>query len=299
VTHLPEFGWTTVFTQARPDLGPLVGLLLAAGFYVLGVRQLSARGVAWPVGRTIAFLGGGIGVLAVALLSGLAAYDDTLFGAHMIQHMLLQMVAPVFLALGAPVTLALRTLPRRERGWLLALLHSRVARVLTFPLIPWVLFVGSAFALYFSPVYGASLDNDLIHEAVHLHFTAVGCLFFWPMVGIDPVPGRVSHPFRMLLLFATLPFHAFLGIAIMSVTPNGAGLIAADHYVPLRGLHGAVFQQQVAGGALWSSGDLVGLLFIGVVLTQWMRASEREAVREDRRLDRLEQERAATLRSPA
>lgn len=299
MTNLPEFGWTTVFTQARLDLGPLLGLLLAAGCYVLGVRQLSARGIAWPIGRTIAFLGGGIGILAVALLSGLAAYDDTLFGAHMIQHMLLQMVAPVFLALGAPLTLALRTLPRRERGWLLAVLHSRVARVLTFPLIPWVLFVGSAFALYFSPVYGASLDSRLIHELVHVHFLAVGCLFFWPMVGIDPVPGRVSHPFRMLLLFATLPFHAFLGIAIMSVTPTGQGLIAADHYVPLRGLHGAIFQQQVAGGALWSSGDLVGLLFIGVVLTQWMRASEREAVREDRRLDRLEQEQDATLRSPA
>jgi putative copper resistance protein D len=206
----------------------------------------------------------------------------------MIQHMLLTMVAPVFLALGAPVTLALRTLPSRGRSLLLRLLHSRFARVVTFPLIPWLLFVGSPFALYFSSWYPATLDNRGLHELLHLHFVLVGCLFFWPMVGTDPIPGRVAYPFRMLLLFATLPFHAFLGIAIMSVKDNGDGLIAAAHYLPLRGLQGSVFQQQVGGGALWASGDLVGLLFLVVTLTQWMRASEREAAREDRRLDRLE-----------
>jgi putative copper resistance protein D len=202
--------------------------------------------------------------------------------------MLLSMVAPVFLALGAPVTLALRTLPSAGRGRLLALLHSRVVRVLTFPLIPWLLFVGSPFALYFSGWYPATLEHAWLHELLHAHFLAVGCLFFWPLVGIDPVPGRVGHPFRMLMLFATLPFHAFLGVAIMSVKDNGDGLIAASHYLPLRGLQGAVFQQQVGGGALWASGDLVGLLFLAVTLTQWMRASQREADREDRRLDRLE-----------
>jgi putative copper resistance protein D len=186
------------------------------------------------------------------------------------------------------VTLALRTLPARSRGWLLTVLHSRAARLLAFPLIPWLLFVGSPFALYFSGWYPATLDNRLLHELLHAHFLLVGCLFFWPMVGIDPLPGRAGHPFRMLLLAATLPFHAFLGIAIMSVDDRGDGLIAASHYLPLHGLQGSVFQQQVGGGALWASGDLVGVLFLAVVLTQWMRASEREAEREDRRLDRIE-----------
>jgi len=287
---LPEFGWGTVFTQARPELVPLVAILVVAGCYVLGVRQLTARGDAWPMVRSVCFLGGGLGVLAVATLSGLATYDELLFGAHMIQHMLLTMVAPVFLALGAPVTLALRTLPPRWRSLLLRLLHSRFARVITFPAIPWILFVGSPFALYFSGWYVATLDNPALHELLHLHFLLVGCLFFWPMVGTDPIPGRVPYPFRMLMLFATLPFHAFLGIAIMSVKDNGDGLIAAAHYLPLRGLQGSVFQQQVGGGALWASGDLVGLLFLAVTLTQWMKASDREARREDRRLDRLEAE---------
>ncbi len=285
---LPVFGWGVLFSQARPELVPLVAVVVAAGCYLLGVRSLTARGDRWPPGRTVAFVVGGLGTFAVATVSGLAAYDEVLFGAHMVQHMLLTMVASVFLALGAPVTLALRTLPAGGRQALLRLLHSGPVRVLTFPLIPWLLFVGSPFALYFSGWYPATLDSTLLHELLHAHLLLVGCLFFWPLVGVDPVPGRVGHPFRMLMLFATLPFHAFLGIAIMSVKDDGAGLIAAGHYLPLRGLEGAVFQQQVAGGALWASGDLVGLLFLVVTLTQWMRASEREAGREDRRLDRLD-----------
>ena len=286
-SDLPTFGWTTVFTQAELSVPPLVALVLLGGLYAVGVRRLTRRGDHWGTGRPLAFAGGLL-VIAVATLSGLAAYDDDLFGAHMIQHMLLSMVAPILLALGAPVTLALRTLPARGRGWLLGLLHARVVRVLTFPLLPWLLFVGSPFALYLSGWYPATLDSRLLHELLHVHFLLVGCLFFWPLIGVDPVPGRVGHPFRMLMLFATLPFHAFLGIAVMSVKDDGSGLIAASHYLPLHGLQGSVFQQQVGGGALWASGDLVGLLFLVVVLTQWMRASDREAAREDRRLDRLD-----------
>src|SRR5204863_8406519 len=117
-------------------------------------------------------------VLVVALLSGLEAFDTRLFGVHMVQHMLLAMVAPVFLALGAPVTLALRTLPQRPRKALLSLLHSRVVRVLTFPAVPWLLFIGSPFALYFSGWYGATLDSRALHDLMHVHFVLMGCLFF-------------------------------------------------------------------------------------------------------------------------
>ncbi len=284
---LPPFGPAVLITQAGFPLVPTLGVALPGALYLLGVRRLTGRGDSWSVGRTVAFIGG-LGIIALALLSGLAAYDGLLFGAHMVQHMLLSMVATVFLALGAPVTLALRTLPQRPRALLLALLHSRFARLVTFPAIPWVLFVGSPFALYFSGWYPATLDSPLLHDLLHLHFVVVGSLFFWPLLGIDPIPGRVGHPFRMLMLIAALPFHAFLGIAIMSVPPDGSGLIAGPHYLALVGRAEAVFQQQVGGGLLWASGDLVGLLFLVVVLAQWMRASEREAAREDRRLDRLD-----------
>ena len=284
---LEDFGPLSIFSQARPGVLPLLLVLLPAAAYAVGVHRLTARGDRWPVGRSVAFALG-LGTIAVATLSGVAAYDTSLFAVHMVQHMLLSMVATVFLALGAPVTLALRTLPQRPRAALLRLLHSRFAEVVSFPLIPWVLFVASPFALYFSGWYAATLDSTVLHELLHVHFLAVGSLFFWPLLGVDPVPGRSGHPFRMLLVAATLPFHAFLGVAIMSVEPDGRGLLAGEHYLPLHGLAESVFQQQLGGGLLWASGDVVGLLFLAVLLTQWMRASEREAVREDRRLDRLE-----------
>ena len=285
---LPPFDGLTLLTQARPPVLPTASILLVGIAYLCGVRRLKAAGHSWPLARTLTFVIGGLGTLLVALCSGLAAYDEVLFGAHMVQHMLLAMVAPVFLALGAPVTLALRTLPRRPRAGLLSVLHSRVAKVVSFPAIPWLLFVGSPFALYFSGWYPATLDSRALHDLLHLHFVVMGCLFFWPIIGVDPVPGRVSHPFRILMLFATMPFHAFLGVAIMSVSGDGKGLLAASHYLPLIGRADAVYQQQVGGGLIWASGDIVGLLFIFVAAAQWMRASEREAAREDRRLDRLE-----------
>ena len=297
---LPEFGAWSVLTEARPELLPLLLVLVPAALYVFGVRRLQARGDRWPWGRSLSFLVGGLGTIAIATMSGLAAYDESLFAAHMVQHMLLSMVATVFLALGAPITLALRTLPLVHRRRLMAVLHSRVAAVVSHPLVPWLLFVASPFALYFTGWYGATLEDRLLHELLHVHFLLVGSLFFWPLLGVDPVPGRSGHPFRMLLVAATLPFHAFLGVAIMSVEPDGRGLLAGEHYLPLHGLAESVFQQQLGGGLLWASGDVVGLLFLAVLLIQWMRASEREAVREDRRLDRLEasEARAAASSTP-
>jgi putative copper resistance protein D len=200
--------------------------------------------------------------------------------------MVLSMVVPLFLALGAPVTLMLRTLPPAPRRWLLALLHSRLARVLSFAPLTFLLFVISPWALYFSSWYDASLHSEVVHELMHLHLVVVGSLFFWPLVGADPVPGRVAYPFRLMLIVLTLPFHAFLGVTIMSQTQLLGGSWYPD--LPMAWLPDPLDDQHVAGGILWGSGDVVGLLFLAVLFTQWVRSSMREAVREDRRLDRLE-----------
>jgi putative copper resistance protein D len=269
---------------------PLVVTVWAAGLYLLGVRSLHRRGDAWPVGRTVMFVGVGMGAFYVATSSGLAAYDTTLLSVHMAQHMVLAMLVPLALALGAPVTLALRTLPHTPRRWLLTVLHSRVAKVLTFPPLTLALYVVSPWALYFSGWYPATLDHVWLHELMHLHLVVVGMLFFWPIVGIDPVPGRVGYPARMLLVVLTLPFHAFLGVTIMGQDT----LLGGDHYQSLRELPGygwlpdPLDDQHLAGGLLWSSGDLVGLVLLGVLFAQWVRSSMREAAREDRRLDLLE-----------
>ncbi|MDQ3505702.1 MAG: cytochrome c oxidase assembly protein [Actinomycetota bacterium] len=282
---IPPFEPLRLLTEVR--LEPLVttGLLLAAALYLWGVRRLAGRGVHWPLGRQISFYVGGLGTVAFATVSGLAAYESVLFSAHMVQHLLLAMVAPIFLALGAPVTLALRVLPRRGRSVLVSVLHSRMAKVLTFPAVGWLLFVASPFALYFTGWYPATLDNELLHVLLHVHFLLVGCIFFWPLIGVDPVPGRLPHPMRVLLLVTTLPIHVVLGLTIMTERT----VIAADHYNSL-GLAWSdpLLDQRVAGGLIWASGDLIGLLMLGAAFVQWKRASDREAIREDRRLDRLE-----------
>lgn len=269
---------------------PVLAVALTAGVYLLGVRALVRRGDHWSGWRTTSFVVGGCGALLVATSSSLATYDTTLLSTHMAQHMMLSMVAPVFLALGAPITLGLRTLPGRPRQVLLSVLHSRLARVVSFPPVTFVLFIASPWVLYFSGWYEVTLRSGALHDVLHLHFVVVGCLFFWPLLGLDPVPGRVAYPFRMLMVFATLPFHAFLGVTIMTMDT----LIGGDWYRSLERLWppSPAADQHIAGGILWASGDLVGLVFFAVLFVQWIRESQREAQRVDRRLDREEASRA-------
>ena len=275
------------------DFDPYLAVIvvLAAASYLYGVRRLRSRGDHWSPWRAFSFVVLGLGSIVVATQSFLATYDTTLFSVHMVQHMVLSMVSPIFLALGAPVTLALRTLTRRPRSWLLAVVHSRVSRVLTFPLLTWSVFVGTPFALYFTSWYALTLRNSYVHEVLHLHFLLVGCLFFWPLLGLDPVPGRMPHPLRMLVVLLALPVHAWLGIAIMSSTE----VLGGGWYPSLGREWGAspLSDQRTGGGILWASGDLVGLVIFGTLFVQWVRASEREALRADRRIDRQESRRAA------
>jgi cytochrome c oxidase assembly factor CtaG len=273
---------------------PAAVVALAGVAYCWGVWQLRQRGDRWSAWRTVSFVVPGLGSLLVATCSSLATYDDVLLSMHMAQHMVLSMVAPVFLALGAPVTLALRTLPQRPRRWLLKSLHSRLAAVLSLPPVSLALFIVSPWTLYFSGWYEATLRSAPLHNLLHAHFVLIGCLFFWPLLGIDPVPGRVGYPFRLLTVFATLPFHAFLGVTIMGMDT----VIAADWY---RALHRSwppspLTDQHLAGAMLWASGDAVGLIFLAVLFVQWVRSSQAEAAREDRRLDREE---AAARRAAA
>jgi cytochrome c oxidase assembly factor CtaG len=274
----------------------LLVILILGGLYLYGVHRLHKRGDHWSKARTFAFCGLGLGSAVVATQSALGTYDTVLISVHMVQHMILSMVTPLACAIGAPVTLALRTLPARPRQWLLAVLHSRLAKVLCFPLVGFVLFVLSPWALYFSGWYEATLRSPVLHDLLHLHFIAVGALFFWPLLGLDPVPGRVIYPFRLILTFLTLPFHAFLGITIMSATT----LIAEDWYTSFdRSWPPSPLQDQyLAGGLLWGSGDIVGLFFFGVLFVQWVKQSQREARREDRRLDRLEEQARKAAQGP-
>ena len=283
---LPALTPGRLLTAWEFDWVPVLGVLLVAALYLYGVSRLRRRGDRWPVTRTIFFVGLGLGSFLLMTASSLAVYDTTLFWVHMVQHMVLAMLTPVFLALGAPITLALRTLPQGGRRVVLAVLHSGVAKVLTFPVVAGAIFVATPFALYLTGYYEATLRHEWLHELNHVHFVLVGALWFWPVLGLDPVPHRVPYPLRMLAVFATMPMHAFLGVAIMSQTT----LIAGDWYRSVDRDWGPslLTDQNWAGGVLWGSGDLVALVVLAALFVQWARASEREAVREDRRLDRLE-----------
>jgi len=250
---------------------PLLGVALMVFAYGVGIRRLGRMGRHWPRGRTVSFMAG-CGVVLIALESGLATHDDTYFSFHVGQHLMLSMLGPPLLALGAPVTLALQAGSRTTQRRLLRVLHSLPVGLITHPLVAWVLFAGSMFALYFSSLYALSLRNPLVHESVHVHFLLVGMLFFWPVVGLDPTVWRLNHGVRLLYVFVALPFHAFLGIALLS---GNAPLFSAH----------TLSDQHAGAGILWAVGDLLSLATVAVVLTQWKAHDAREARREDRRLD--------------
>jgi putative copper resistance protein D len=285
----PPFTVAQIFTQIRLTSVVAVLLLVAAALYLYGVYRLRTRGDSWAPGRTAAFLIGGLGSIAAVTVTGVEAYDTTLVSIHMIQHMVLSMVGPIFLALGAPVTLALRTLHGAPRKTLLRLLHTRLVRVLTFPLVAFGLFVVNPFALYFTDLYRATLEHAWLHELVHVHFIVTGCLFFWPLLSLDPLPNRWPYPARALLMVLSVPFHTVLGLTIMQSTT----LLGGDWY-PNLNLSWAdpTSDQVVAGGVLWAGGELVSVTMLGILVWQWIRQSEREAKRIDRALDRDEAERA-------
>jgi putative copper resistance protein D len=171
---------------------------------------------------------------------------------------------------------------------LLTVLHSRVSQVLTHPVVAGSMFILNPFVLYFSGLYELSLRNGFVHDWMHLHFVVVGTLWFWPLIGIDPMPRRAPYPLRMIMVMITMPFHAFLGVVVM----QSSALIAEDWYLAL-GRDWApspLEDQRLAGGILWATGDIVAVVLFVVLFVGWMRSSEREAVREDRRLDRLDRE---------
>jgi putative copper resistance protein D len=275
-----------LLTEWTSDWWLALGILVPGVLYVLGLVRLRRRGDSWPVGRSIAFLGGGLGSALLATMSGIGAYDTVLFSVHVVQHMILTMVTPLFLALGAPVTLALRTLSARPRTALLSVLHSRLARVLTFAPLALALFIVTPFVLYYSPLYEVTLRSAFWHAFLHLHFVVIGALLMWPLVGVDPVPGRLAYPFRMLVMFLMLPFHAILGISIMSASR----LIAEDWYLAFERSWppSPLDDQYLAGAIMWGSGDITAVLMLAALFVQWYAASQREARRTDRQLDRLE-----------
>ncbi|HKG52447.1 MAG TPA: cytochrome c oxidase assembly protein [Actinomycetales bacterium] len=280
---------TTWLTGWRFDLfWTSVAAALLVG-YLLGVRRLAVRGDRWPVGRILCWTAGCL-VLVYATSGAPGIYGRVLFSAHMLGHMTMSMVAPPLLVLGAPVTLALRALHRRADGsrgareWLLEVVHSRLLRVLGNPLVAAGLFAGSLIVFYYSPLFELSLRTHTGHLLMHLHFLLTGYLFASVLIGVDPGVRHPPYPLRLVLLFATMAFHAFFGLALLS----GSQLLAPEVLTELGRTWGRspLADQQLGGAWAWGLGELpTVLLGLGVAIA-WARSDDRESRRSDRQADR-------------
>ncbi|MFE6668790.1 cytochrome c oxidase assembly protein [Streptomyces sp. NPDC057697] len=266
----------------------LIGCVLAIGLYAYAVLRLRRRGDGWPPGRIVFFV---VGVLSIALVmcTKLNDYGMVMFSVHMVQHMVISMLSPILLLLGAPVTLALRALPVAGRGrtgpreLLLKLLHSRYMKIITHPVFTIPLFIASLYGLYFTPLFDFLMGSKTGHIAMMVHFLAVGLVFFWPIMGVDPGPHRPGYVMRMLELFAGMPFHAFFGIALMMATTPIVGTY--QHPPASLGID-ALSDQGWAGGIAWAFSEIPSVLVLIALVFQWYRSEQRTAKRSDRAADR-------------
>lgn len=266
--------------------------IVLAGLYLFGVRRLRRRGDTWPTGRIIAWLCG-CAVLLFATSSGIGRYMPAMFSMHMAAHMLLSMLVPVLLVLGAPVTLALRALPAAGRAdppgpreWLLAALHSRVSKFLTNPIIATVLFVAGFYGLYFGGIFDAAAGSHAAHLAMNLHFLLSGYLFYWVVIGVDPTPRPIPPLAKLGVVFASLPLHAFFGVLLM-----GSEVVLAGTFYDSLKLYwhtDLIGDQRLGGGIAWAAGEIPLVLVMIALLIQWTRSDRRDAKRLDRAADRDE-----------
>jgi cytochrome c oxidase assembly factor CtaG len=271
-----------VLLQWRFEPFALGGVTLAAAMYFWAVRQVNRRhrGHPQPALRSWLFLVGLV-ALALALTSPIEAYEGQLFSVHMIQHMLIELVAAPLLLAAGPVTLALRAASPSVRRRLLAILQSRVVHLISFPIIAWVLFAAVNWGWHFSVLYNEALENPWLHYVEHASFLGAALLFWWPVIGVDPSPWRIPHPARLLYLFLAMPQNSFLGVALLS-----AGTVLYPHYVTnLRTWGPTPLDDQRLGGTLmWVGGDLAFLAAMAVVIAGWMRYEDRRTARLDARL---------------
>lgn len=284
-----EFNAVTLFTAVKPDLVWAIIGVGAAAAYIAGVRRLRARGDSWPIARTVSWLAGCL--LLIFITNGsMNAYQEYLFSVHMIAHMLLTMAVPVLLVPGAPITLLSRAVEKRTDGsrgireWALWAVHTKYAAFISHPIVAAINFASSLVVFYFTPIFGWATREHIGHQWMIIHFLITGYLFVQALIGVDPGPTRMSFPIRLMLLIATLAFHAFFGLALMS----GTGLLLPDWYGAMGRTWGeSPLDDQHTGGAIaWGIGELPAAVLTIIVSVQWARADGRDAKRLDRASDR-------------
>lgn len=257
--------------------GPFPLLVLAAcvaagAWYLHADWALATRGRRWSGHRTAAFF---VGLLAVdlALQSPVATLTNSYFQAHVLQHLLLMIIAPALLAMGAPMTLILQTSSRRAKTTWLRIFHSEAFAVLSHPLTVWVLYYGVMLAFFLTPAIGFAMEHMWLMDLINLGFLFGATLFWWPMIGLDPIPRwGASYPLRMVNLLIGVPLESFLAIALLS---------SHETIAPMYSLSST----HAGAGILWVLSELFTVMAVIPIYLQWMASEDRKTAREDARLD--------------
>lgn len=283
----PPVSVTNVATLWNFDLLWILVCGFGILFYVLGVIRLHRRGDAWPWYRTVLWVAGMLTLFWITN-GGVNVYERFLFSQHMLAHMALGMLVPVLLVPGAPITLALRAIHKRTDGsrgpreWLMLFVHSKVFQFFANPIVAALLFAGSLWVFYYTPLFSWATTNHIGHLWMIVHFVLTGYLFVSVLIGIDPAPNRPPYPIRLVLLLATMAFHAFFGLALMT----GTGLLLADWYGAMGWGISAIADQQAGGGIAWSVGEIPNAIIALVIVFLWSRSDARESKRYDRKAER-------------
>ena len=277
------------FTTWRTDWLWLGVALVSVGLYLAGVVRLRRRGDAWPVHRPILWVLGWA-VFVYATCGAPAVYGAVLFSAHMVMHMVVAMLVPLLLVPAAPILLALRTLPaRQDKTWgprevLMQVVHSRALRILSNPVVAAALFFFSLAIFYYSPLFELALRTHTGHVLMLVHFLLTGYLFAWVLIGIDPGPKKWPPLMLLVVLFATMSFHAFFGVVMTgSTTVLAPGFFDVLH---LSWMTDVLKDQREAGAIAWGIGEAPTLALTLLVAIGWVKSDRAETRRSDRRADR-------------
>ena len=292
----PELTFARAFTSWRLDPWTLAAVLVFGAAYLAGARRVRRSGMPWPASRTVVFCGLGLGFGVIATMSSIGVYQPIVFYMRSVQTILLLLVVPLFIALGRPLSLIIAAVPRLgptlERA-----IHSRVARVLTFPLITTFVLVLTPFLVYFTSWYAAGFRSGLVAQLTHLALMAPGYVFFWTLLRVDPVPKAYPYVVALWITAAEVIGDAVLGLAVIADT----NLIAGPYYHALARPWGPSLatSQVIGGGVLWIVGDVVGLPFLAAQLIQMIREDEAEAKVIDAELDAADAGRSAAVEATA
>jgi cytochrome c oxidase assembly factor CtaG len=290
---LPPLRGSQLFST-QFDFVPVAMVLVALAIYCWGVKRNNALHPRhpWSAGKTAGFIGGLIAT-SLAIFSFIGVYDGQLFWDHMVQHLLLIMVAAPLFAIGSPLDLAFRATSGTPHVVVTEVLRSRVARFLGHPGVAFVAYAVMIPLTHLTVWYNYTLTHESVHNAEHLVFLGVGYMFWRQIFGSDPNAYRLHPALQFGYLFLAIPIDTFTGLSLDNAVHE---MFPAYRTInPTWSAARLVNDLHIGGVIMWVGGDTLMLWPMIPVALRWMHQDERRAVRTDRELDAADAAQAAEL----